>query len=130
MPGRLSERKLAEPPFYFRSESLYNNVMKKITQFVIDNFIDEFDGEDYKGGFIRDNPDSELVPQVVELIDDINVVVKGKKGMYVVENIGTDNEFISNLVERIEVRKYDEDGCDETEIVEWYSEGRYIAIDR
>ncbi len=104
--------------------------MKKITQFVIDTFIDEFDGEDYKAGFIRDNPDGERVPQVVELIDDINVVVKGKKGMYVVENIGTDDEFISNLVERIEVCKYDEDGCDETEIVEWYSEGRYIAIDR
>lgn len=102
--------------------------MRKITQFVVDTFIDEFDGKDYKAGFIRDGDDK--VPQVVELIDDINVVVKGKKGMYVVEHIGTDDEFISKLVERIEVCKYDEDGCNETEIVEWDSEGRYVAIDR
>lgn len=95
--------------------------MKKITQFVIDIFVDKFDGEDYEAGFVGGKPN------VVEVIDDINVVVKGEEGMYVVENIGTDDEFISKLVERIEVRQYDEDGCDETEIVEWDSECRYCA---
>jgi hypothetical protein len=104
--------------------------MKKITQFVVDTFVADIDGKDYKAGFYRCSVDGVFVPQVVELIDESNVLVKGKKGMYVVENIGADNEFIMKLVERIEVRKYDEDSCDETEIVEWDSEGRYTAIDR
>jgi hypothetical protein len=101
--------------------------MKKITQFVIDTFIDDLDGEDYEAGFIRDGAVGELEPHVVEVVDSESVVVKGKEGMYVVTNIGTDDEFISKLVERIEVRKYDEDGYDETEIVEWDSECRYCA---
>jgi len=95
--------------------------MKKITQFVVDTFIDDIDGGDYEAGFVDGQP------YTVELIDESNVLVKGKKGLYVVENIGTDDEFILKLVERIEVRSYDEDGYDETEIVECDSECRYCA---
>jgi hypothetical protein len=100
--------------------------MKTITQFVVDTFVADIDGKDYKAGFIRYGVDDVLEPHVIELIDENNVLVKGKKGMYVVENIGADNEFIMRLLERIEVCRYDEDGYDETEIVEWNGVGRYI----
>ena len=98
--------------------------MKKITQFVVDTFIADFDYEDYEGGFIRDGAVGELEPHVVEIIDDENVVVKGKEGMYVVSNIGTPDEFIMCLIERIERRKYNDDG-EEVEIVEVDSELAY-----
>jgi hypothetical protein len=99
--------------------------MKKITQFVVDTFIADLDGEDYEAGFIRDGAVGELEPHVVEIIDDENVVVKGKEGMYVVSNIGTDDEFIMELVERIEIRNYEDEGDAEVEIVEIDSELAY-----
>jgi len=89
--------------------------MRKITQFVVDTFIADLDGEDYEAGFIDG-------PNVVEIIDSESVVVKGGKGMYVVTNIGTEDEFIMHLVERIEIRKYADEGGDEVEIVEVDSE--------
>jgi len=97
--------------------------MRKITQFVVDTFIADLDGEDYEAGFIKDG--DLLVPHVVELIDDDNVVVEGGEGMYVVTNIGTDDEFIAKLVERIEIRNYEDEGDDEVEIVEVGSELAY-----
>lgn len=87
--------------------------MRKITQFVVDAFIDEFDGEDFDGGFI----DGE--PYVIEIIDRDNVVVKGKEGMYVVTNIDTERAFIAKLLERVERRIYDDGGEDMVEIVEF-----------
>jgi hypothetical protein len=105
--------------------------MRKITQYIVDTFIADIDGEDYEDGFTSSyNVSGKLEPHVVEIIDDAAVVVRGLKGMYVVTNIGTADEFIMKLIERIEVRKYDEDGDDETEIVEWDSEVRYCASSR
>ena len=92
--------------------------MRKITQFIVDTYVDDLDGGDYQGSFIRDGEDGELEPRVVEVIDDENVVVKGKQGMYVVTDIGTDDEFIMRLIERVERREYTEDGEDVTEIIE------------
>ena len=100
--------------------------MKKITQFVVDTFIAELDYEDYEGGFIKDSANGKLEPHVVEVVDSESVVVKGKEGMYVVTNIGTPDEFIMRLLERIERRKYDDDG-DEVEIVEWNDEDGTIG---
>jgi len=97
--------------------------MRKITQFVVDTFIADLDSNDYEAGFIKDG--DLLVPHVVELIDDDNVVVEGGEGMYVVTNIGTDDEFIAKLVERIEIRNYEDEGDDEVEIVEVGSELAY-----
>lgn len=82
--------------------------MRKITQFVVDAFIDEFDGEDFDGE-----------PYVIEIIDRDNVVVKGKEGMYVVTNIDTERAFIAKLLERVERRIYDDGGEDMVEIVEF-----------
>lgn len=101
--------------------------MRKITQFVVDTFIDKVDGEDYEAGRIKDSVAGKFEPHVVEIIDSENVIVKGKKGMYVVTNIGTWGEFITKLVERITICKYDEDGADEVEIVESDSECAYGA---
>lgn len=92
--------------------------MRKITQFIVDTYVDDLDGGDYEAGFIRDGAVGELEPHVVEIIDDENVVVKGKQGMYVVTDIGTDDEFIMRLIERVERRDYTEDGEDVTEIIE------------
>lgn len=97
--------------------------MRKITQFIVDTYVDDLDGEDYEAGFIRDaiskdGAVGELEPHVVEIIDDENVVVKGKQGMYVVTDIGTDDEFIMRLIERVERREYTEDGEDVKEIIE------------
>jgi hypothetical protein len=92
--------------------------MRKITQFVVDTFIDDLDGEDYEAGFIDG-------PNVVEVINSESVVVKGEEGMYVVTNIGTDDEFIMKLVERIEIRKYEDEGDDEVEIVDIEDELAY-----
>jgi hypothetical protein len=58
--------------------------MRKITQFVVDTFIADLDGEDYEAGFIDG-------PNVVEVINSESVVVKGEEGMYVVTNVGTDD---------------------------------------
>ena len=101
--------------------------MKKITQFVVDTFIAELDYEDYEGGFIKDSANGKLEPHIVEIVDGDNVVVKGEEGMYVVTNIGTDDEFefIMKLVERIEIRNYEDEGDDEVEIVEVDSELAY-----
>jgi hypothetical protein len=92
--------------------------MRKITQFVVDTFIDDLDGEDYEAGFIDG-------PNVVEVINSESVVVKGGEGMYVVTNIGTDDEFIMKLVERIEIRNYEDEGDDEVEIVDIEDEIAY-----
>jgi|688.fasta_scaffold29426_16 hypothetical protein len=92
--------------------------MRKITQFVVDTFIADLDGEDYEAGFIDG-------PNVVEVINSESVVVKGEEGMYVVTNVGTDDEFIMKLVERIEIRNYEDEGDDEVEIVEVDSELAY-----
>jgi hypothetical protein len=99
--------------------------MRKITQFVVDTFIADLDGEDYEAGFIRDGAVGELEPHVVEVINSESVVVKGGEGVYVVTNIGTDDEFIAKLVERIEVRKYEDEGDDEVEIVDIEDEIAY-----
>jgi hypothetical protein len=99
--------------------------MRKITQFVVDTFIADLDGEDYEAGFIKDGAGGKLEPHVVELVDSESVMVKGKEGMYVVTNIGTDDEFIMKLVERIEIRNYEDEGDDEVEIVEVDSELAY-----
>jgi hypothetical protein len=99
--------------------------MRKITQFVVDTFIADLDGEDYEAGFIRDGAVGELEPHVVEVVDSESVMVKGGEGVYVVTNIGTDDEFIVKLVERIEIRKYEDEGDDEVEIVEVDSELAY-----
>jgi hypothetical protein len=101
--------------------------MRKITQFVVDTFIADLDGEDYEAGFTGSySANGKLEPHVVEIIDSESVVVKGGKGMFVVTNIGTEDEFIMHLVERIEIRKYaaHEEG-DEVEIVEVDSELAY-----
>lgn len=92
--------------------------MRKITQFVVDTFIADLDGEDYEAGFIDG-------PNVVEVINSESVVVKGEEGVYVVTNVGTDDEFIMKLVERIEIRNYEDEGDDEVEIVEVDSELAY-----
>lgn len=92
--------------------------MRKITQFVVDTFIADLDGEDYEAGFIDG-------PHVVEVINSESVVVKGGEGMYVVTNVGTDDEFIAKLVERIEIRKYEDEGDDEVEIVDIEDEIAY-----
>jgi len=89
--------------------------MRKITQFVVDTFIADLDGDDYVAGFIDG-------PNVVEVINSESVVVKGGEGMYVVTNVGTGDEFIMKLVERIETRNYEDEGDDEVEIVEVDSE--------
>jgi len=89
--------------------------MRKITQFVVDTFIADLDGDDYEAGFIDG-------PNVVEVINSESVVVKGGEGMYVVTNVGTGDEFIMKLVERIETRNYEDEGDDEVEIVEVDSE--------
>lgn len=92
--------------------------MRKITQFIVDTYVDDLDGGDYEAGFIRDGAVGELEPHVVEIVDSESVVVKGKQGMYVVTDIGTDDEFIMRLIERVERREYTEDGEDVTEIIE------------
>ena len=92
--------------------------MRKITQFIVDTYVDDLDGGDYQGGFIRDGAVGELEPHVVEIVDSESVVVKGKQGMYVVTDIGTDDEFIMRLIERVERREYTEDGEDVKEIIE------------